>query len=808
MTYQVRNYLKKHCTDEYTIEELDTLAENMSNDSDGKYTAKASLKILCRYVCVKDGKITFDPQSRNFDQTYDVVLNKLKTSYNSQSKTPIKSPVKSSAKTGSKTPIKAQPIVKKGGFGKFTSKIVNNDSDGEDTNDMDQKAMVSSVLANPKKTSNQTTAKPVIKTGGFGKINKTIIKKANDDDDYDINTNKNNKTQDKKTSYLLGSPKKYEGDKRTDPLYGPYGTDNFFDTNMKDDDIDDSIKHRIETFRKLASREYPAQRSKEWFELRDQMITASDGGTIVNMNPYEKNFDFIIKKVFGKPFETSEDCYHGKKYEQVATDVYMKRMNVYVKEFGLCQHPKYKFLGASPDGIVSEYKLKTKDGRLWEEIEKEADNIEDYNDKVEFYEAYGYKTQYVGRMLEIKCPMRRKILMDEDAAEVYGPHGEPITDLKKDSKRGICPSYYWVQVQLQLECCELDECDFWQCEIFEYGDREDFLDDTDPDHPWLSRQTGHEKGALIQLMPYDQVNNQTMKYNDRIYNFAQFIYQPRLDMTPSEVDDWVLNTIENIKTTHKGMIFESVKYWKVINTRSITIKRDDQWIKDNLSVFKHSWDCVEYFRSNKDKANLLNRYLKTFPLDCYKKIKEPLKNKGIIFETINKIVNEPPDDAPDREHKKYAQFIAGLEKEIEDADIELPKEYDVNDDIKYIIDMLKLDIPKDLPDDEKEEHNKKFIEYVKLLKHHTDAYLFTDGPKNTDTKSNTKTNINKKNIKPKILSKSITKTLSKDSVLSKSSLNKSVVKNKSKNTVTKTTKSNTVAKKASIKTSSKTSNKK
>ena len=29
----------------------------------------------------------------------------------------------------------------------------------------------------------------------------------------------------------------------------------------------------------------------------------------------------------------------------------------------------------------------------------------------------------------------------------------------------ICPHYYWVQVQVQLECCDLEEFDFWQCSI-------------------------------------------------------------------------------------------------------------------------------------------------------------------------------------------------------------------------------------------------------------------------------------------------------------------------------------------------------
>ena len=45
-----------------------------------------------------------------------------------------------------------------------------------------------------------------------------------------------------------------------------------------------------------------------------------------------------------------------------------------------------------------------------------------------------------GIMLEIKCPSSRKIT-------------------------GVIPSYYWCQVQTQLEVCELDRCDFLECKL-------------------------------------------------------------------------------------------------------------------------------------------------------------------------------------------------------------------------------------------------------------------------------------------------------------------------------------------------------
>jgi hypothetical protein len=69
------------------------------------------------------------------------------------------------------------------------------------------------------------------------------------------------------------------------------------------------------------------------------------------------------------------------------------------------------------------------------------------------------------------------------------------------------------------------------------------------------------------------------------------------------------------------------------------------------------WEYVKYFRNNEYKSSLLKRYLDSFPLDYYKKIKEPQKNKGIIMKTIHKIYDEPKDDV----NNNYAQFIANLE---------------------------------------------------------------------------------------------------------------------------------------------------
>ena len=57
----------------------------------------------------------------------------------------------------------------------------------------------------------------------------------------------------------------------------------------------------------------------------------------------------------GVPFKENENVHHGKKYEQIGTMFYSFRNNVAVAEYGLIQHDKYEFIGASPDGICEKY---------------------------------------------------------------------------------------------------------------------------------------------------------------------------------------------------------------------------------------------------------------------------------------------------------------------------------------------------------------------------------------------------------------------------------------------------------------------
>ena len=397
------------------------------------------------------------------------------------------------------------------------------------------------------------------------------------------------------------------------------------DEQVDDDITDKSVQRRIEVFRKISSVEYPAQRSPQWYLQRDQKITASDIGLCLGDDHHNMVYSFLVKK-FRSVFTDNPATYHGKKLEAIATMIYEYRMNLHVEEFGLCHHPKYSFLGASPDGIVSEYK---------------------YNQQ--------NKTNYVGRMLEIKCPISRRI-------KITG-------NIKGD----ICPTYYWDQVQIQLECCDLDECDFWQCDIKEYDTKEDFILDTDLNQPFKSKKTGNEKGCLIQLLPKDKFvlhepNINDDEYNKCVYSNAQFLYPPKVNMTPYECDVWITETLKNLDTIKPNYQLDKIKYWYLNFSFCQTIKRDREWFANSINDLSKMWERVIFIRNNSRCKEIFLNYHDNYLPECNAdKNPEHWKDKyHHVKENKNKFMLEMVDKMMDLNNNqdKLNRYLNTLEHNI------------------------------------------------------------------------------------------------------------------------------------------------
>jgi putative phage-type endonuclease len=134
------------------------------------------------------------------------------------------------------------------------------------------------------------------------------------------------------------------------------------------------------------------QRTPEWYAQRKGAIP-----TVLGENSYKSAWSLLVDKCDGnpKPFLGNDATRWGNLYEDVAIQKYSELRNKKVLSFGLLIHPEHSWLGGSPDGITTD-----------------------------------------GILLEVKCPMRRKIVMGE------------------------VPHHYLSQVLLNLEICNLEMAHF------------------------------------------------------------------------------------------------------------------------------------------------------------------------------------------------------------------------------------------------------------------------------------------------------------------------------------------------------------
>lgn len=322
--------------------------------------------------------------------------------------------------------------------------------------------------------------------------------------------------------------------------------------------VPDEYKHIKEQYDRLENIPQPVQRSKEWFDLRNNMITASSCGAAIGESKHNTIVETLLDKLGFKEFSENEFVYHGKKYEKIATMIYENMYNTKVGEFGLIPHPEHTFVGASPDGICMGVTLDEK------------------------------FSNRIGRMLEIKCPFSRPI-----------KSSGPIDD-------GICPHYYWVQVQVQLECCNLEECDFWQCNLKEKETEEEWLRDfvsthTEEQNVPVPTDERLKRGMLIELKPRD-LSIVPDGHNMRWY--CKYIYPPTLLMTPKEYKQWANLMIENYDYYYPDLYanyeFNKVVYWQLHKSHNVLIKRDRAYFARSLPKLGHFWGRVEYYRENRE----------------------------------------------------------------------------------------------------------------------------------------------------------------------------------------------------------------
>ena len=260
----------------------------------------------------------------------------------------------------------------------------------------------------------------------------------------------------------------------------------------------------------------PEQRTDEWYKFRHNLITASSiwktlkSQSTINQIIYEKCKPYTIPNmnVIDSPL------HWGHKYEPVSVNFYEYLYHTKIGDYGCIKHPKYYYIGASPDGI----------------------NIDENNKRY-------------GRMLEIKNIVNRKI-------------------------NGIPKMEYWIQMQVQMETCNLNECDFLETQFKEYINYNDFINDGNFNYT----KDNKLKGIIV-----------AFTYQGNIY----YEYAPIL-LKYEDYDDW------EKKILHKNREKEWVQniYWKLEKFSNVLVLRNKLWFNSILEEVRNIWNIIEYERIN------------------------------------------------------------------------------------------------------------------------------------------------------------------------------------------------------------------
>jgi len=277
----------------------------------------------------------------------------------------------------------------------------------------------------------------------------------------------------------------------------------------------------------LKNKPQPVQRTDEWYEFRHNLITASnahkvfDSQSTVNQLIYEKcqplkSTTNATEEDKNKMVNINTPFHWGQKYEPVSVMIYEHLYKTKVDDFGCIQHEKYHFLGASPDGI----------------------NVDQTNERF-------------GRMLEIKNIVNREI-------------------------NGIPKKEYWIQMQLQMEVCDLDECDFLETKFMEYENSSDFFD---ANHEILPENV-HKKGVIVYFH-----NNVEMK--------PLYVYKPLDIIETNDILKWEEEMVDKYQNSPHNYMYVKSIYWKLEILSCVLVLRNRNWFENNIKTIEKVWNIIE-----------------------------------------------------------------------------------------------------------------------------------------------------------------------------------------------------------------------
>jgi len=340
-------------------------------------------------------------------------------------------------------------------------------------------------------------------------------------------------------------------------------------TKIKHDTITNKITE-------LQSRYQPTQRTPEWYEYRHGLITASSlhkalgSESQINSLIREKNKLYVPQKM---NYFSKNPRQWGTVYETISIMIYCQMFSTSISDFGCIQHDKYPIIGASPDGI----------------------NTDPTSDRY-------------GRMIEVKNIVNRE-----------------ITDKPKEE--------YWIQMQIQMETCDLDECDFIETRFKEFETESDFYAfDNDKEKQkgiflcFVVSLNFVQENSLDCDTKIIQLDTSSVDFTDRrsvtstddrgLYvtkgavkpthsqlgetSPPKYIYMP-LDIScdPASINEWIQKTKTEMKPKYT---LYTTHYWYLDEFSCILVKRNRLWFQSVLPKIQNTWNLIEISRTNIDNV--------------------------------------------------------------------------------------------------------------------------------------------------------------------------------------------------------------
>jgi putative phage-type endonuclease len=292
----------------------------------------------------------------------------------------------------------------------------------------------------------------------------------------------------------------------------------------------------------LRNKPQPAQRTVEWYQFRHNLITASELSKVFETQAQQNNLIFSKCKPWepmGKCNNPSSPLHWGQKYEPLSIMLYEHIYSTKVGEFGCIPHDTLPFLGASPDGI----------------------NIDPACPRF-------------GRLLEIKNVFSRNI------------DGIPLKE-------------YWIQMQAQMEVCNLDECDFLETKFIEYSGYREYVQDKFVQGSFVEHNeeedndndNDNENNAETTkpcpykfkgcIMMFVLANTQTPIYE----------FKPLMLNDDDEETVWEEETIRQYE--NKGYQWITNIYWKLQVFSCVLVLRNRFWFQSCVPQIRQMWETIE-----------------------------------------------------------------------------------------------------------------------------------------------------------------------------------------------------------------------